>query len=108
MYDIPPEPSFQTIFFKNMEKAKKLWKKFTPIYAEYLKEIDDMLVEILLKLDKMSGEDSLKNLDVVAVVMILDALLREIYRNIAEGKPYVILRVLKGLGFKTTVEGDGK
>ena len=103
MYDVPTEPPPQTMFFKAMKEADELYKKFQPFYKKYMKQIDNIIVEMILKLDEMSKDHSLKGLDVVTAVMVLDKLLTEIYRDIAGGRFLVIRKVLGKLGFKLTI-----
>lgn len=103
MYDVPPKPSPQTLIFKTMEEAKEVFKKFKPIYQKTLEEIDEKIVELMLELDNMSGKNSLKTMDIITVIMTLDRMLSEVYKEIANGKIYVIRRILEKLGFKLTI-----
>jgi len=103
VYEIPPEPPPQTKLFKVMKEAKEVYKKFLPVYKEYIGKIDDLIVEMILKLDELANENSLKTMDVVTTLLIIDRILTEIYNEIAKGRVGVMRKVLEKLGFKLTI-----
>jgi len=107
VYDIPPEKPPQTLFFEVMKEAETFWKKLQPIYKKYMNKIDEIIVKMILEFNEKDEKHSIADDDVVTAIMFLNKLLTEIYKDIIDGKPYVIRKVLEKLGFKLTV-GNSK